>query len=203
MAKIFVLSLTAACLFSILFLSGCSVNVISGQTPIEQEVYNPDTTVVPINEDMRERVQKTYKSQIGVRELTGNNDGPEVETYLSSVGLNKGYSWCAAFVKWCLDMCGIKTTITAWSPTAHNKKMVIYQSGKWFGEAREADVFTLYYHNLKRIGHTGFVDKVYNDKTMVQTVEGNTNGPGSREGDGVYLKFRPVKTINSITSWIY
>jgi hypothetical protein len=32
----------------------------------------------------------------------------------------------------------------------------------------------------------------------VQTVEGNTNGEGSREGDGVYLKRRHRSKIRSI-----
>ena len=41
-------------------------------------------------------------SQIGTKELTGNNDGPEIEKYLKSVGLNpKGkYPYCAAGQYW-------------------------------------------------------------------------------------------------------
>ena len=43
-------------------------------------------------------IAETYTSQIGVREATGRNDGKQVELYLKSVGLGKGYAWCAAFV---------------------------------------------------------------------------------------------------------
>lgn len=39
-------------------------------------------------------------TQVGVKELTGKNDGVEVESYLKSVGLGKGYAWCMAFVYW-------------------------------------------------------------------------------------------------------
>src|SRR6266571_2567991 len=47
-------------------------------------------------------------SQVGIQELTGHNDGKEVEIYLHSVGLKKGAPYCSAFVCWlyiqsCLD----------------------------------------------------------------------------------------------------
>ena len=60
---------------------------------------------------------KTAESQVGVVEKTGNNDGVQVEAYLKTVGLGKGYSYCAAFVKWVFLQCGFKTNINAWSPT--------------------------------------------------------------------------------------
>ena len=48
------------------------------------------------------------KTQIGVAEATGHNDGVQVEKYLKSVGLGKGYPWCAAFVNWSLNQVGIE-----------------------------------------------------------------------------------------------
>jgi hypothetical protein len=41
------------------------------------------------------------RKKIGVREATGNNDGPEVEEFLSG---DKGLPWCAAFLLWCNKM---------------------------------------------------------------------------------------------------
>lgn len=38
-------------------------------------------------------------AQIGIKELTGNNDG-EVEKYLKSVGLGKGYPYCVSALYW-------------------------------------------------------------------------------------------------------
>lgn len=40
------------------------------------------------------------RAQLGVRELTGNNDGIEVEAYLRSVGLKKGNPYCQAGQYW-------------------------------------------------------------------------------------------------------
>lgn len=40
-------------------------------------------------------------AQIGVKEKTGKNDGYKVEQYLKSVGLGKGYPYCAAGQYWC------------------------------------------------------------------------------------------------------
>jgi len=145
-------------------------------------------------------LQEIYNSQVGVREKTGKNDGPEVEMYLKSVGLGKGYAWCAAFVHWSLDSAGYNNPITAWSPTAHNKNNIIYFQGAQRKKPIPGDVFTLYYPKLKRIGHTGFYDKTINS-SIYESVEGNTNGEGSREGDGVYRKKRSFKATYSITRW--
>jgi hypothetical protein len=38
------------------------------------------------------------QKQLGIREATGNNDGPQVEAYLATVGLKKGELWCAVFL---------------------------------------------------------------------------------------------------------
>ena len=44
---------------------------------------------------------KIAQSQNGVQEVPRNsNAGAAVESYLKSVGLGKGYSWCMAFVYW-------------------------------------------------------------------------------------------------------
>ena len=146
-------------------------------------------------------VVETYKSQIGVREATGHNDGKQVEAYLKSVKLGKGYAWCAAFVKWTFDQCGIKTTINAMALSTHRKGHFVYNKGVKYKEPQAGDVFTLYYPKLKRIGHTGFFDKEINDK-IFRTVEGNTNSAGSREGDGVYVKYRSYKATYSINRWV-
>ena len=146
-------------------------------------------------------IDKTYYSQVGVREATGKNDGKEVEMYLKSVKLGKGFPWCAAFVKWCFDQCGVKTTINAMALSAHRKDNLVYYKGSKIETPLPGDVFTLYYPNLGRIGHTGFFDKDVNG-TIYRSVEGNTNGAGSREGNGVYVKYRSYKATYSISRWI-
>jgi hypothetical protein len=148
----------------------------------------------------RLKLIETYRSFIGVKELTGNNDGKEVEMFLQSAGLGKGYAWCAAFATYCHEINGIPfpAKAPAWSPS-------------WFPKARRidkttastGDVFGLFYQNLNRIGHVGFIDEDWSDKgNIILTVEGNTNSDGVREGDGVYRKRRSKKQIHVVSRWI-
>jgi hypothetical protein len=65
---------------------------------------------------------------------------------------------------------------------------------------KPGDIFGIYYTNLKRIAHVGFIDE-WDDKQII-TVEGNTNEAGSNEGDGVYRKRRPIASIYQVANWI-
>lgn len=149
---------------------------------------------------VRQDVKIVYDSQVGVRELTGKNDGDQVEIYLRSVGLRKGNSWCAAFVCWVFDQVGVSNPNTGWSPAMFNSKNTIYKSGVATETPQSGDVFGIWFSNLNRIAHVGFVDK-WSSKS-VNTVEGNTNGYGSREGNGVYRKIRLRKQIYKVAKII-
>lgn len=148
------------------------------------------------------KLQEIYTSFIGIREKTGNNDGPEVEMFLRSVGLGKGYAWCAAFVKYCMLEAGIKSAekMNGMALSCENKKNMVFQKGIHLKEAMPGDVFTLYYARLGRIGHTGFFDKEINS-SIFESVEGNTNNQNSREGDGVYRRKRSYNATYSISRW--
>lgn len=146
-------------------------------------------------------VQEIYTSQEGLQELTGNNDGPQVEMYLRSCGLKCRCPYCAAGVRWTFDSAGVKTKINAFSPTAHNSKNLVYFKGKWYKDPLPGDVITIYFPTLGRIGHTGFFDAMQNSK-MCKTFEFNTNAAGSRDGQGNYFKVRSLKSLYSITRHI-
>ena len=60
---------------------------------------------------------------------------------------------------------------------------------------------TYYYPNLGRVGHVGFLEKTDMDGYFI-TIEGNTNGAGSREGDGVYKKKRDPNKVNAVSRYI-
>jgi hypothetical protein len=107
-----------------------------------------------------------------------------------------------------LHECGIPNTITGWSPTAYNRKDVVFDGGKFLKSYKDGDVLvmTLSYGSLKNrfkgIGHTGIVDKI--GKYSVRTIEGNTNEQGMRDSrtrDGVYYKIRPLSKNLHITRW--
>jgi hypothetical protein len=141
------------------------------------------------------------ESQIGVRENLGVNDGVQIRKYLKAANINYPASYCAAFVKWVFLQCGIKTPITAWSPTAHNSKNIVYFKNRFEQEPKCGDVFTIYSTSQKRIVHTGFFYSFYNTR-IYETIEGNTNDNGSSNGDGVYKRKRSYHQTYSITKWL-
>lgn len=143
---------------------------------------------------VRAEALRVAATQVGVRE-TGRNSGPEVDAYLSSVGLGPGFSWCAAFVHWCFVTGAASVQQPNPCPhTAGALRLLALCPAKWhFDEPEGADVFVIDHgHGL---GHVGFVEGVNPDGTL-RTVEGNTNGGGSREGDGVYRRTRRPDEIN-------
>lgn len=161
----------------------------SGQTPVRYKLCD------------------TLESQLHVRELTGRNDGADVERYLAFVGQKKGAPWCAAFVSWALDAAGVSTPPnpkTAWSPSFANPKYQVWSRKNHKGNKdktiQPGDVFTLFYSHLGRVGHTGFI--VGHTGNYWITIEGNTAGGGSREGHGVYKLKRAKSKIYAITNYI-
>lgn len=141
---------------------------------------------------------KIAQGQIGVRENPiGSNSGKQVEAYLNSVGLGKGYAWCMAFVYWCvLQACiraGVKTQLKR---TGGVRDQYIYCKKIVVKEPKAGDIFIIVYPN--GTGHAGFVEKVL-PNGQIQTIEGNTNDDGSREG---YEVCRRVRKISTITAFI-
>jgi len=159
----------------------------------------------------RENLQSIYTREIGVREKTNKNDGERIAEYLNYTGLSEGYAWCAAFISWSFKQAGFPEPKTAWSPSLFPGKRIIWKRNggvqsrhiKSAGQDRTpeaGDVFGIYFTDLKRIAHAGFVDE-WGDKYVI-TVEGNTNEGGSRDGDGVYRKRRPISSIYQVADWV-
>ena len=149
-------------------------------------------------------VETTLDRQLGVRESGGNNKGWKVNQYLESVGLSEGFAWCSAYVHWVLAKCGIPNTVTAWSPTAHNRKNIVYFKREFKQYPRTGDVFTIYSLRNKRISHTGFLRERVNDRFFLSN-EGNSVPDGHSgnpyEGYGVFEKIRSFNNTYSITRW--
>lgn len=122
------------------------------------------------------------ESQVGVMEIpAGSNYGGRVTEYLNSAGINFPSPWCAAFVHWgCLQI-GLPG-YGAWTPSWYKPQLEI--------SVPRRDAWGLvYYQRLQRFGHIFVVTKVF-DNGMIETIEGNTNTDGSREGTGVFRRFR-------------
>jgi CHAP domain len=146
-----------------------------------------------------ERVAKVLamaRGQVGVAEKPrGSNAGPEVEGYLAVTGLDGGYPWCAAFVAWC----GLKGLGKEWpivrsadcdALLAQGRKLKIVHTSPQIG-----DIF-LRLASPNDANHTGFVTTVDTDGVGgvdgFGTIEGNTNGGGSRDGYGVFARSRSM-----------
>ena len=152
--------------------------------------------------DISDSLKKQFVNELGIHELTGNNDGVRVQEYLKSTGLGKGYPWCAAFIYWNFVALGYELDIKwpAYAPSYFPKHRVIYTRGKGYKcPPKAGDIIGIYFQSKKRIAHVGF----YLDQTdnYIITVEGNTNKKGSREGDGVLKKYRPKRSIYKISSF--
>jgi len=148
-------------------------------------------------------VQKIYTAEIGVRELTGRNDGKRVEEYLASCSLKRGQPWCAAFVCWTFKKAGVKAVVSGYSPNWFTPKYVIYsRGGKKNLTPQTADVGGLYFANKGRIAHTFFVDGWKEGSSNAITVEGNTNSQGAREGEGCYRKRRLKTQLYKISRYL-
>lgn len=153
----------------------------------------------------------------GVREQGGMNRGPDVEKYQKAVGLPPGAPWCAAFVSWCVMTARGETKPPAWAsgsavtlwhrgsrkrlPTATTTPLEVdykakVRPGMIWVRAKDAAGAISARKGTWLQGHTGIVVAV--DEVGFHTVEGNTNGAGSREGDGVYSKLHKWDYLTDI-----
>ena len=149
------------------------------------------------------KVRKIYTSLIGVKEATGHNDGPMVEKILASARLKKGDPWCAATVCYTFINAGVKAIISGYCPNWFPKSKVIYtRNGKCTQVPFTADVFGIWFANMGRIAHEGFVDYWPQNSPFLITVEGNTNKDGSREGNLCAKKRRLKSQISNVSRWI-
>jgi len=156
------------------------------------------------------------RKEVGARESGGDNRGARIEDYQAATWLPPGpWPWCAAFTSWLLR---------EWLNDAEVRRALGLASdadvGRWrcqdtraFGwrdwaSARGAR--RLSEGHLARAGdfvvydfsHIGLVCEDQPDlATPLRTIEGNTNGAGTREsdtGDGVWQKTREPHLVDTL-----
>lgn len=168
------------------------------------------TTVEPHEQDdaLLAKALEIAASQVGVRETPGApNTGKEVNAYLKSVSLPPGNPWCVAFTYWCFDQAAkalgvanphAKTggVLMHWelARRAGTRRILAEQASADPSLLMPGQLFIMDHGGGK--GHTGMIESVQGG--MLVTIEGNTNGGGSREGDGVYRRTqRDIRSINT------
>ena len=154
--------------------------------------------------DIPQKMVLLAREEIGVSEVDGSNCGPRVDEYKAATWLDsdKGWPWCAAFLCWLLreaikgEEVSFKRpqTAGAWDFENWAKKQVA--SGIDLRKPTNEDIkagdiviFTF--------SHIGLAVKDIDPSGYVITIEGNTNGAGSREGGSVLEKKRHVSKIRS------
>ena len=163
-------------------------------------LQSPNSNFLMLNSNLKSpisqlqaKILQIARSQLGVREATGKNDGARVEAYLSYTGNKKGEPWCASFVSWVFGKAGFTQPRTAWSPALFPKQRQILKP-------LPASLFGIFYPKLGRVAHCGLVEA--NNGNWLYTIEGNTNANGAREGDGVYRKLRHQRTLSLYADWL-
>jgi uncharacterized protein (TIGR02594 family) len=126
---------------------------------------------------------------LGVHEQGGPNRGPMVDQWVRFVGLEPddaptgGYPWCAAFVSWCCAQVGYELV-----KGASVRKLLMRNGDLEVAEPFPGDICISLMAN--GTGHCGFYLK--REHGRIYTLDGNTNEQGSREGNSVALRDRPV-----------
>lgn len=152
-------------------------------------------------ESLAESIATIAETQIGVRE-TKTNGGPQIASYQAATWLPVGpWPWCAGFVCWVIRAAiqGRKITFTrpetagAWDferwCREQDRSVMLRKPHK--NDIRRGDIV------IFTFSHIGIAAGPPDAHGNVPTIEGNTNGAGSREGDGVYRKLRPLTKIRS------
>ncbi len=141
---------------------------------------------------------------VGLREEGGDNRGLMIELFLRGVKQPPGQPWCAAFVHhvgyW--SHFDYKAAKSSWPLPATASCYLLGLFARHRGILRQAprpgDVFLLWSPLHVRFAHTGIVAHVVEEgKTPggnawfdCETIEGNTNDDGGRDGWGVLRRKR-------------
>lgn len=145
--------------------------------------------------------------EIGTAEVNGSNCGPRVDIYKAATNLppHESWPWCAAFVCWCVQQALLATgkqetygfhrpqTASAWNfenwSLAQDNTTQTKRSPGSDIQAGDIVIFTF--------SHIGIATGKPDKDGMVPTIEGNTDGGGSREGGIVMNKFRRLSQIKT------
>ena len=157
-----------------------------------------------------EQVIKFAKTLLYVHEKTGTNDHPVIDQMLYYLGLPKQLSWCLAFCLWCWHgvinplpfpkTARCATFLEQVSNDEWKYKVFDLEDVAWgIEKAKPGDIMIFSHSKVAGKknwnGHAALVVKQVNPRYF-ETIEGNTNAAGSREGDGVYKKTRTPKQGN-------
>ena len=122
------------------------------------------------------------RSQLGIHENPPYSNRVKYSEWYGMIG-----PWCDMFVSWCADQSGNKDVIGRFAYTPSHEA--------WFrSKGREVSIKSaqpgdiVFFNFIGRTSHVGIVEANRGDGLI--TIEGNTNGAGSRDGGSVMRHFR-------------
>lgn len=122
----------------------------------------------------------------------GFNKGKEVEMFQKAAdGRASGEPWCLCFVQYVAKQVAIQIDALGGSPlikTEHCLTLFNHMDDSYKSKVGGRGMIPIWRHGTTTSGHTGIA--LDSGKIYFNTIEGNTNKAGSREGDGVYAKKR-------------
>lgn len=169
--------------------------VTSSEQPKDSK---PDSTI-----SLVKKIIALAREEVGVHEIGETNCGKRVNEYKGATYLDntQSWPWCAAFICWLFReaMKGGNytfkrpTTASAWAfeNWAEDQDLSIRIKKPHNGDIVAGDIV------IFTFSHIGLAISSPNKDGIVQTIEGNTDVAGSREGGGVYLKERHISKIRS------
>jgi hypothetical protein len=178
--------------------------------------------LVLTRKDFADSIINVAKREVGLRELTGRNDGKRIDEYRASVhpSLNlprPRLPYCGCFVYWCFRQCGLKPAVANPARAANwfavkRRLLKVPRHGntrRAEGAIKKACVAGYKFQSRQnRISHVEFIELWgdEDDDTLI-IIAGNTGSEGAldrvvREGDGVHRKKRKKKSVAFIADWM-
>jgi hypothetical protein len=154
---------------------------------------------------LAQRIVELAKKEVGVEEIGGTNCGPRVNEYKAATWLppDRAWPWCAAFIDWLVMTAMAESgkqftferprTAGAWDLENWSMKQDGSTWTKLNPQASDIAPGDIVIFTFSHVGLA--IDAPA--KGMVETIEGNTDGNGSRDGGGVWRKQRKLSQIRS------
>lgn len=127
------------------------------------------------------------RAHLGVHEEGGKNRGPRIDEWNAGVHAPPGSPWCAAWVYGMHAITATACVVENLCPRTAGALKLWHLAPESCRRPLPApgDVFVLDTGDPGGFGHVGIVELVTPDGETIVSIEGNTNGAGSREGDRV------------------
>lgn len=148
-----------------------------------------------------ETIISTAKGFVGNHEKPGNTGfvDPKFEKLMVAAGFYNKAPWCAFFVRMVLTKAYANDAklLPVIKKCCSGNAQLTFKNFKADGTFKTGMIprpgaIAVWQHGNGTSGHIGIVENGQHSFNTMQTIEGNTNGNGSREGDQVAVKLRTV-----------